>query len=99
MLPSSCEGLVWDVCQTTLQLDDPAHCAVSFLTSGGFNKIYVMDVGYDQRFVLRVSLPVDPRHKMAGEVATLRWLSQHSTVPVPGVIALDDIRDNKIGFE
>ncbi|ENH64892.1 hypothetical protein FOC1_g10005661 [Fusarium oxysporum f. sp. cubense race 1] len=36
---------------------------------------------------------------MAGEVATLRWLSQHSTVPVPRVIAFDDTRDNKIGFE
>ncbi|EXK36294.1 hypothetical protein FOMG_09488 [Fusarium oxysporum f. sp. melonis 26406] len=76
-----------------------AHCAVSFLTSGGFNKIYVVEVGYDQRFVLRVSLPVDPRHKMAGELATLGWLSQHSTVPVPRVIAFDDTRDNKIGFE
>lgn len=59
----------------------------------------MVEVGYDQRFVLRVSLPVDPRHKMAGEVATLGWLSQHSTVPVPKVIAFDDTRDNKIGFE
>ncbi|EMT67446.1 hypothetical protein FOC4_g10005536 [Fusarium odoratissimum] len=41
---------------------------------------------------------------MAGEVATLGWLSQHSTVPVPRVIAFDDTRDNdtrdnEIGFE
>ncbi|KAL5593565.1 hypothetical protein FOBRF1_012667 [Fusarium oxysporum] len=41
---------------------------------------------------------------MAGEVATLGWLSQHSTVPVPRVIAFDDTRDNdtrdnEVGFE
>ncbi|RYC82394.1 hypothetical protein BFJ63_vAg14700 [Fusarium oxysporum f. sp. narcissi] len=36
---------------------------------------------------------------MAGELSTLGWLSQHSTVPVPRVIAFDDTRDNKIGFE
>ncbi|KAL9564769.1 hypothetical protein ACKAV7_011221 [Fusarium commune] len=98
MLSSSREGFVWventfelqqrwdnepiiddikAVCQATLQLDDPAQCAVSFLTSGGFNKIYVT----------------------AGEVATLKWLSQHSTRPVPRVIAFDDTRDSKIGFE
>ncbi|KAH7259208.1 uncharacterized protein BKA55DRAFT_562211 [Fusarium redolens] len=48
---------------------------------------------------MRVSLPVDPKHKTAGEVATLKWLSQHSTMPVPRVIAFDDTRDNQIGFE
>ncbi|KAI7771405.1 hypothetical protein LZL87_010845 [Fusarium oxysporum] len=87
------------VCQATLQLDDPAQCAVSFLTSGGFNKIYVVEVESDQKFVMRVSLPVETRHKTAGEVATLKWLSQHSTRPVPRVIAFDDTRDSKIGFE
>lgn len=48
---------------------------------------------------MRVSLPVDPRHKTAGEVATLRWIRKRSEMPVPKVVAFDDSNANEIGFE
>ncbi|KAK7429385.1 hypothetical protein QQZ08_003977 [Neonectria magnoliae] len=48
---------------------------------------------------MRVSLPVDPPHKTAGEVATLRWIGRFTKVPVPDIIAFDDSSDNEIGFE
>lgn len=49
--------------------------------------------------VLRVTLPVDPRHKTASEVATLAWVRRITKIPVPVVIAHDSSRDNILGFE
>jgi aminoglycoside phosphotransferase (APT) family kinase protein len=87
------------VCQQRLQLDSPNDCAVSFLAAGAFNRLYLIEDNHQKRFIMRVSLPVDPRNKTAGEVATLRWLRRHSDIPVPGVIAFDDSDSNEIGFE
>lgn len=87
------------VCQRTLQLDASDGCTVSFLAEGAFNKLYLVEYNQQQRLVIRISLPVDPQNKTAGEVATLRWLRRHSDIPVPEVIAFDDSRNNEIGFE
>jgi hypothetical protein len=48
---------------------------------------------------MRVTLPVSPHHKTRGEVATLRWVREHTNIPVPKVIAFDDNSDDSIGFE
>lgn len=87
------------LCQRTLQLDASDDCKVSFLAEGAFNRVYIVEINQQQRCVIRVSLPVDPQNKTAGEVATLRWLKQHSGIPVPEVIAFDDSRNNEIGYE
>jgi hypothetical protein len=50
-------------------------------------------------FVMRLSLPVDPRHKTLSEVATLEYVRAHTDVPVPRVVAFDATRDSDIGFE
>jgi hypothetical protein len=50
-------------------------------------------------FLMRITMPVVPRYKTAGEVATLRWIRAHTSVPVPGVLAYDDSRHSEIGFE
>ncbi|KAM0354878.1 hypothetical protein ACHAPU_000714 [Fusarium lateritium] len=83
------------VCEETLQ----AECSVSFLTAGAFNRIYTVKVSEDTSYVMRISLSVDPRHKTAGEVATLNWLGRQSIIPVPKVIAFDNTSNNKIGFD
>ncbi|KAI1159131.1 phosphotransferase enzyme family-domain-containing protein [Nemania serpens] len=71
---------------------------VSFLSQGAFNKIY--DVVTDsQALILRVSLPVDPRNKTLSEVATINWTQQHTSLPVPKVIAHESDRANPVGFE
>jgi hypothetical protein len=86
------------VCWQTLQVESQ-DVKVSFLAAGGFNKIYLVETAQHGKLIMRVSLPVDPHHKTAGEVDTLRWLLRTTTLPVPEVIAFDDSRDNPIGFE
>ena len=87
------------VCQRALQLKSTDGIAVSFLASGAFNRLYIVEDHIQQKHVLRVSLPVDPHHKTAGEVATLRWLSRHSKIPVPGVVAFEDSTNNELKLE
>jgi Phosphotransferase enzyme family len=50
-------------------------------------------------YIMRVALPVDPYFKTASEVATLKFLSQHTSIPVPSVIAYDTSPENKLEFE
>ncbi|KAI0008077.1 phosphotransferase enzyme family-domain-containing protein [Xylariaceae sp. FL0662B] len=65
---------------------------------GVYNKIYL--ISYEgNRFIMRVSLPVCPTAKTESEVATLRWIHQNTTLPVPRVKCWDSSRDNPIGFE
>ncbi|KAF5024453.1 hypothetical protein F66182_3539 [Fusarium sp. NRRL 66182] len=87
------------ICRRTLKLGTSDYCAVSFLTAGAFNRIYLVQLNHEKKMIMIVSLPVDPRYKTAGEVATLSWLKLHSNIPVPEVIAFDDSDNNEIGFE
>ncbi|KAK0710040.1 phosphotransferase enzyme family-domain-containing protein [Lasiosphaeria miniovina] len=85
-------------CRSTLALSPEDGCAISFLAEGGFNKVYAVQTAQG-KFLMRVTLPVDPRHKTRGEVATLAWVRRNTHVPVPKVLAFDDTSDNAIGFE
>ncbi|KAM0429986.1 hypothetical protein ACHAPT_005992 [Fusarium lateritium] len=87
------------LCRRVLKLGASDDCSVSFKAAGGFNRVYFVENNCQQRFVLRASLPIDPHHKTAGEVATLRWLWRHSDIPAPKVIAFDYSSDNEIGYE
>ncbi|RFN45335.1 altered inheritance of mitochondria protein 9, mitochondrial [Fusarium flagelliforme] len=87
------------VCQQALGLSSD-ECHVSFLASGAMNKAYTVRVNDEKRYVMRVSLPIDPKNKTASEVATLKWLHLNNpNVPVPEVIAFDDCNNNPIRFE
>ncbi|KAF7541351.1 hypothetical protein G7Z17_g11980 [Cylindrodendrum hubeiense] len=86
-------------CLRTLGIRDPDDCTVKFLTAGAFNKIYLVEPQGQRNLIMRVSLPVDPRYKTAGEVATLRWIRRSTTIPVPEVIAYRDSSDNATGYE
>ncbi|KAK7421650.1 hypothetical protein QQX98_002117 [Neonectria punicea] len=86
------------VCLRTLKIG-PDDCMVTFLAAGAFYKLYLVESKSQQKLVMRVSLPVDPQHKVTGEVATLRWIRRFTKIPVPEIIAFDDSSDNEIGFE
>ncbi|KAK7428873.1 hypothetical protein QQZ08_004643 [Neonectria magnoliae] len=95
MSKSSREGL-WD--DSGLDLEpgwkfEPSLDAVKTV------RLYVVEDNLKQKFIMRVSLPVDPHNKTASEVATLRWLRNHSDIPVPRVMAFDDSNNNEMGFE
>lgn len=48
---------------------------------------------------MRISLPVYPTYKTRGEVVTLRWVRDNTSIPVPRVLAFDDTNKNDIVFE
>ncbi|KAK4183477.1 kinase-like domain-containing protein [Podospora australis] len=61
------------VCRQHLSISAKEHCTVTFHASGTFNKLYVIK-SPERRLIMRVTLPVYPRHKTRAEVATLRWI-------------------------
>ena len=74
---------------------------VVFHARGAFNTLYSVDFsGRDlPPLILRVSLPVDPRHKTLSEIATIEWVSNKTTLSIPRVVMYDCSRENDIGFE
>ena len=76
----------------------PQRCSVRVFAQGAFNKLY--EIRCENRgFLMRVSLPVDPRCKTVSEVATLELVRQYTEIPAPKVIAFDASNDNELGFE
>jgi hypothetical protein len=89
------------VCQRHLGIADAAtddQLDVFFHADGAFNKLYRVHSPRGH-FMMRVSLPVDPRNKTKGEAATLQLVHRKTDVPVPDVVAFDDSRGNEIGYE
>ena len=78
-----------------LQIPAWVHLSITFLARGAFNKLYAISTSY----VFRVTLPVEPFYKTASEVATLSYIREHTSVPVPRVIAHSSTANNELGFE
>ncbi|KAK7935554.1 hypothetical protein PG985_001049 [Apiospora marii] len=91
-----CEHLGLSVDNVTGEGGDA--CTITFRAAGALNRVYIVD-SVKGKFVMRVTLPVDPGYKTRGEVSTLRFIRENTTIPVPEVIAFDDTSSNKIGFE
>ncbi|KAK3997734.1 altered inheritance of mitochondria 9, mitochondrial [Cladorrhinum sp. PSN332] len=87
------------VCRRALGIKDHREpCTATFHAAGAFNRLYLITTLLGKSLI-RVTLPVDPKWKTQGEVATLRWLRHGTNVPVPRVVAFDDAQDNELGFE
>jgi aminoglycoside phosphotransferase (APT) family kinase protein len=50
-------------------------------------------------YVFRVTPLVEPFYKIAGEVATLSYIREHTSISVPRIIAHNSTADNQLGFE
>ncbi|KAF5012205.1 hypothetical protein FDECE_1721 [Fusarium decemcellulare] len=72
---------------------------IALFAQGAFNKLYAVSVQDQPPLLLRISLPVDPRYKTLSEIATIRWVSANTAIPVPRIINYDCSRDSAIGFE
>ncbi|KAJ4319437.1 hypothetical protein N0V84_006339 [Fusarium piperis] len=72
---------------------------VEFFAQGAFNKLYRVTIQDQSPLILRISLPIDPQYKTLSEVATIRWLSATTTIPLPKVIDYDSLIDSALGFE
>ncbi|KAK0391527.1 hypothetical protein NLU13_1027 [Sarocladium strictum] len=86
------------VCRKQLNMAPGDPCIASFHAEGLFNKVYLIRTA-EQTFVMRVTLPVYPFFKTRAEVTTLRWVREHTKIPVPRVFGFDGSNDNEIGFE
>ncbi|KEZ46250.1 hypothetical protein SAPIO_CDS1147 [Scedosporium apiospermum] len=83
--------------------DDPGdQIRCDFLADGAHHKIYnVTHPSWTTPYLFRVAIPVDPKLKLESEMATLQFLRQHTSIPVPRPIRWCSTRtvDNKLGYE
>jgi aminoglycoside phosphotransferase (APT) family kinase protein len=88
-----------------LQIPAEHHINVTFLAEGAFNKLYTIatssggDVESQLPYVFRVTLPVEPFYKTASEVATISYIREHTSVPVPRIVVHSPTAENELGFE
>ena len=75
---------------------------IEFLAEGAFNKTYTATRApcwHRQSYIVRISLPVDAYYKTVSEVATIKYLRAHTSIPIPEVFSWDASDQNPIGFE
>ncbi|KAM7208216.1 hypothetical protein V8F20_001496 [Naviculisporaceae sp. PSN 640] len=79
---------------------DDSEMDVKFLADGASHKVYEADhPSWTSTYLLRVAIAVDPCLKTESEMATLEFLRQKTSIPVPKVIAWSSSADNKLGYE
>ncbi|KAM5439801.1 hypothetical protein MferCBS31731_004211 [Microsporum ferrugineum] len=78
-------------------------CNATFFGQGAFNRLYhIVQCGNDAAsggYLMRVTLPVDPQFKTLSEVATLAWVRENTSLPVPRVVAYNSSHANELRFE
>ena len=88
-----------------LQLPADRHLTVTFFSEGAFNKLYAVSVSDSSdrlgapQYIFRATSPVEPFYKTASEVATLSYIQEHTSIPVPRVIASSSTTENELGCE
>lgn len=90
-------SIIRTICQRALALSE-AECRVEFFTQGGFNKLYKV-LSASETYLMRITLPVDPRYKTLSDVATMEFVRRNSEYPVPQIVAHDASARNDLGFE
>ncbi|ETS84199.1 hypothetical protein PFICI_02224 [Pestalotiopsis fici W106-1] len=74
--------------------------SVQFLADGARHKVYdVSHSSWSKTYLFRVAIPLDPRLKTESEMATLVFLGQRTTIPVPKPIAWSSSAEGKLGYE
>ncbi|XXH03598.1 hypothetical protein Hte_010003 [Hypoxylon texense] len=74
-------------------------------SNGAFHRIYRIPVltspGKSSRsYIMRLAIPVEPFYKTESEVATMFYLREQTSIPVPAVVAWSSsAADNVLGFE
>ncbi|KAF1940271.1 kinase-like protein [Clathrospora elynae] len=81
-----------------LEHNEEVPIEVSFHAQGAFNKLFRIAAGGPD-YLLRVSLPVDPRLKTESEVATINFIRKETDMPVARIVAFDSDNQNELGFE
>ncbi|KIK70042.1 hypothetical protein GYMLUDRAFT_213098 [Collybiopsis luxurians FD-317 M1] len=72
---------------------------IKFLSAGTFHKAYLVTLADRQQVVARVARKFMPRLKTESEVATMQYLREHTSIPVPTVYHYDSNPYNRLGGE
>ncbi|RXW22754.1 hypothetical protein EST38_g3099 [Candolleomyces aberdarensis] len=72
---------------------------IKFLSAGTFHKAYVITLVNREELVARVARRFMPRLKTESEVATMSYLREKTTVPVPRIYHYDSNPWNRLGGE
>ncbi|KAJ6571522.1 hypothetical protein B0H19DRAFT_1255490 [Mycena capillaripes] len=72
---------------------------IVFLSAGTFHKAYLITLTSGHQLIARVARRFMPRLKTESEIATLRYLSEKTQVPVPEVHCYDSNPYNRLGGE
>lgn len=82
---------------------DTENITVRFLADGANHKVYDIQLSdaspHTTSYLFRVAIPIDPTFKLESEVATLKFLKQRTTIPVPKPIAWKSSAYNTLGYE
>jgi hypothetical protein len=76
-----------------------AKFEVKFLARGAWNQVFLVMDEQGRELIFRVALPVYPWYKTEAEVATIQFVRENTTIPVPNVYAFDSSADNELGYE
>lgn len=71
---------------------------MTFFASGALNRLYAFDC-QKGRYLMRVTLPAAPKVKTSSETATLNFIREKTSIPVPRVLAYNLDPQNELGFE
>ena len=84
-----------------LRLSAGDYISATFFAEGAFNKLYAITVSNSgsPQYIFRATPPVEPFFKTASEVATLSYLLEHTSIPVPRIFAHSSTSDNELGCE
>ncbi|KLO10052.1 hypothetical protein SCHPADRAFT_907227 [Schizopora paradoxa] len=100
-----------EVCRTSYSLSaltleanklfSPQKCVLFKIGEGGFHKVYDVKTseGEETGFVARVANPAFPKDKLESEVATMKYIAEKTTVPVPKVLSWCSDASNPVGAE
>lgn len=73
--------------------------SITKLAEGSYNKVFLLTMDDDFECIARLALPCYPRFKTESEVATMKFLAEKTSIPVPKVYAWDSDANNAVGAE
>ncbi|EMD31876.1 hypothetical protein CERSUDRAFT_119156 [Gelatoporia subvermispora B] len=88
--------LLKDIVQTKTEVD---VVRIQFLGAGTFHKGYLITLIDGRELVARVARRFMPRLKTESEVATMLYMREHTSIPVPTIYDYDSNPYNRLGGE
>ncbi|KAH6855444.1 kinase-like domain-containing protein [Chaetomium sp. MPI-CAGE-AT-0009] len=95
------KNLIWSkYAQASFPNSLKEQLEVEFLADGAHHKVYnVSHPAWPAPLVFRVAVPVDPTLKMESEMASLRFLGERTTIPVPRCLAWGLAAGTELGYD